>query len=177
VAQHGGVSAEYQQIRVTVQNRTPRAVILTGLDIHLTRQAPPLAGTHLRTLVGGCGGQTVRAFVADLDKPEPTIAPLKRTAGEITERRISNFPYRITRSDPEYIELYAYTLGCDCSWVARLNWVADGQPGSTVLLDNGRPFRVTSTLRAPGYVYQRQRRTIERADWMDFRPEAPFEVG
>jgi hypothetical protein len=175
-AQHGGVSAAYQKITVTVQSLRSRAVLLTSLEIRLTRRAPPLAGTHLRQLIAGCGGQPVRAFAADLDRPLPYPQPLARMAGEITKRRIASFPFRITDVDPEYIELYVYTLGCDCSWVAVLHWTADGAEGSTVLLDNGKPFRVTSTMRAPGYTYSRASKQYDRAEWTDFRPEAPFET-
>jgi hypothetical protein len=173
---YGGVSATYQKLTTTIQGLGRRAVLLTSLEIQLTRRAPPLAGTHLLQLIGGCGEQAVRAFAADLDQPTPYPQPLLRRTGEITERRISAFPFRITDTDPEYLELYVFTLGCDCSWAAILHWTADGMDGSTVLLDGGQPFRVTSTQRAPAYTYSRGTKQYERATWADYKPVVPVET-
>lgn len=176
-AAHDGVDASYQVVSITVQNRTPRAVVLTGLEIRLTRQAPPLAGVSLRTFISGCGGQEVRGFIADLDRPQPSIAPLKQINPDASSTPVVTFPYRVTTTDPEVFQVVVYTLGCDCSWVGVLTWAADGENGSTVLLDGAQPFRVTSTSAAPAYRYQLTDGRIVRTEWGDFKAMAPFSAG
>ena len=40
-----------------------------------------------------------------------------------------DFPYRVSQTDPEVLNIAASTSKCDCSWRARLHWVCEGLLG------------------------------------------------
>ncbi len=178
-AQHGAVTADYSRLIVTVQGRSDAAVLLTGLRFHVARRDPPLQGIHIVPL-GQCGDEAVRKFAVDLDKAQPTTKPIGSYPEANGKVPVSRFPYKVSRGDPEYIELVAYTRTHECTWTATLDWVADGKPGSTALTgEGGAPFRVTSTRNASAYQYDYggpDNETLRRAPDLDWKAEVPDEA-
>jgi hypothetical protein len=61
------------------------------------------------------------------------------------------FPYKVSQTDPEVFYIAVNTKKCDCTWIAELFWTTRGKNGSTIIDDNGRPFRVTSSGNSASY--------------------------
>ncbi|MEI7031190.1 helix-turn-helix domain-containing protein [Streptomyces pratensis] len=143
----GAVHAGETGVRITVQGRDERAVVLEALHIRVVERRSPAAGRVYR-MSSGCGGAlTPRAFDVDLDAPRPVARSVPgNDSGEPIEALA--FPYRVSASDPEVLLITGRTVGCDCDWVAELTWSSGGLSGTVRLDDGGRPFR-TSGVREP----------------------------
>ncbi|WP_267882450.1 MULTISPECIES: helix-turn-helix domain-containing protein [Streptomyces] len=136
----GAVHAGETGVRITVQGRDDRAVVLESLRIRVVERRPVGAGRIYR-MSSGCGGSlTPRMFDVDLDAPRPVARPL---AGNDSGEPVAAvaFPYRVSVTDPEVFLITGRTVGCDCDWFAELGWSGGGQSGTVRLDDGGRPFR------------------------------------
>lgn len=136
--QHGGVDGDMSAVEVVIEGATPYPVVLMGLTVDVVKRSPP-SGVHVVPFGGGPVG--VRYFEVDLDKSPPTIASLP---AEFDSTPAIDFPYRVSQTEPEVLQIRAYTLDCDCSWRANLQWVYHGKSGTTVVDDDGTPFRTVS---------------------------------
>jgi hypothetical protein len=141
----GAVDANGTSVLITVTGRSAAAVVLTNLRVKVIERRQPLAGTH----VSQPGGNDcpIRHFSVQLDSSPPTVKPLDESDEDITY-----FPYKVSATEPEVFAIFANADSCDCTWVAELFWTAEGRKGSTIIDDNGKPFRTTSTQNAPGYI-------------------------
>ncbi|MFE9458310.1 helix-turn-helix domain-containing protein [Streptomyces californicus] len=136
----GAVHAGETGVRITVQGRDDRAVVLESLRIRVVERRPVDRGRVYR-MSSGCGGSlTPRMFDVDLDVPRPVARPL---AGNDSGEPIAAvaLPYRISVTDPEVFLITGRTAGCDCDWFAELGWSSGGRSGTVRLDDGGRPFR------------------------------------
>ncbi|XUZ25470.1 helix-turn-helix domain-containing protein [Streptomyces sp. RMIT01] len=136
----GAVHAGETGVRITLQGRDERAVLLESLRVRVVERRSPDPGRVYR-MSSGCGGSlTPRMFDVDLDAPRPVARPL---AGNDSGERIEAvaFPYRVSVTDPEVFLITGRTVGCDCSWVAELTWSSGGRSGTVRIDDGGRPFR------------------------------------
>ncbi|MEU2760896.1 helix-turn-helix domain-containing protein [Streptomyces sp. NPDC007094] len=136
----GAVHAGETGVRITLQGRDERAVLLESLRVRVVERRSPDPGRVYR-MSSGCGGSlTPRMFDVDLDAPRPVARPL---AGNDSGERIEAvaFPYRVSVTDPEVFLITSRTVGCDCSWVAELTWSSGGRSGTVRIDDGGRPFR------------------------------------
>jgi hypothetical protein len=70
---------------------------------------------------------------------------------EFTKEPAIDFPYTLSQTDPEVLNIAASTVNCDCSWRARLHWIYQGKPGVTVIDAHGLPFRTVSGSRSTTY--------------------------
>ncbi|MGH3343997.1 MAG: hypothetical protein ACRDPK_14240 [Carbonactinosporaceae bacterium] len=149
----GGVDAGTTAADLILRGNSAKAVVLRDMRIVVTKRRPPVDGTHL---FNACGGPvTRRLFDVDLDRQPPSIvAKAEASPGEKPQRPVE-FPYQVAQGDPEVITIVTRTRDCDCSWVAELDWV-DGEEQHTSVIDNdGRPFRTTSTSSSQVYVNER----------------------
>ncbi|MFH8886159.1 helix-turn-helix domain-containing protein [Streptomyces californicus] len=136
----GAVHAGETGVRITVQGRDDRAVVLESLRIRVVERRPVGPGRVYR-MSSGCGGSlTPRMFDVDLDAPRPVARPL---AGNDSGEPVAAvaFPYRVSVTDPEVFLITGRTVGCDCDWFAELGWSGGGRSGTVRLDDGGRPFR------------------------------------
>lgn len=138
---HGGVDADMTAVQVVLEGATPYPVILTGLTVDVIhRAAPSRKGVHYMVTGGGPVG--VRYFEVILDKRPPTVRSIP---AEFKPRKPAiDFPYKVSETDPEVLDIRAYALKCDCTWRANLQWIYHGKHGSTVIDDDGRPFRTVA---------------------------------
>jgi|SoiMethySBSTD1v2_1073268.scaffolds.fasta_scaffold136546_2 hypothetical protein len=173
---HSGVAADFTRMTISIQGRSDAAVLITGLSFQVQRH-PPVAGIHLIPPHECGAGQDVRRFAVDLDKPNPIARPVLRypgsTTGEDGRKYVTTFPYRVSRSDPEYLELVIHTLGYDCTWSVTLHWIADGHAGSTQIRNGNEPFRLTSSRNAPAYAYHFDTNSVERDPSFDWTGKVP----
>ncbi|MGW6589624.1 helix-turn-helix domain-containing protein [Streptomyces globisporus] len=138
----GAVHAGETGVRITLQGRDDRAVVLQSLRIRVVERGSPAPGRVYR-MSSGCGGSlTPRMFDVDLDASRPVARPVAgNDSGEPIEAVA--FPYRVSVTDPEVFLITGRTVGCDCSWVAELTWSSDGRSGTVRIDDGGRPFRTS----------------------------------
>ncbi|OEV21629.1 DNA-binding protein, partial [Streptomyces nanshensis] len=142
----GAVHAGETEVRITLQGRDERAVVLEALRIRVVERRAPADG-RVHRMSSGCGGAlTPRTFDVDLDRERPVA---RSVPGNDTGEPIPavSFPYRVSASDPEVLLITARAARCDCDWVAELRWSGGGRSGTVRIDDGGRPFRTSG---APG---------------------------
>ncbi|MFE5856119.1 helix-turn-helix domain-containing protein [Streptomyces sp. NPDC056500] len=147
-AVHGGDTL----VRLTVQGLGDQAVVLQGLRVRVAAQRPP----QRRNVYGmslGCGGtMTPRMFDVDLDAARPTALSVPGNDSGV-ELPAASFPYRVSARDPEILLITARTVTCDCDWYLELEWSSADRSGTVRIDDAGRPFRTSSVLGGPAYLY------------------------
>ncbi|MGW6721523.1 helix-turn-helix domain-containing protein [Streptomyces sp. NPDC054995] len=138
----GAVHAGETGVRITLQGRDERAVVLESLRIRVVERRSPAPGRVYR-MSSGCGGSlTPRMFDVDLDAPRPVARSVAgNDSGEPIEAVA--FPYRVSVTDPEVFLITGRTAGCDCDWFAELSWSSGGRSGTVRIDDGGRPFRTS----------------------------------
>lgn len=144
---HGGVDADMTAVQVVLEGGTPYPVILMGLTVEVDRAAPPRHGVHYTVTGGGPVG--VRFFEVVLDKRPPVVSSIPAEFKPL--KPAIDFPYKVSQTDPEVLDIRAYALKCDCTWRAKLQWVYHGKHGSTVIDDDGNPFRTVAAPHAVQY--------------------------
>jgi hypothetical protein len=160
----GGVDANFTEVRVTVTGSSTEPVILHDLRINVTDRGPPLGGTYV--VLGGGDITPVRWLMVDLDAspPEitesvdgrPILADLYPKKYEEQPEDPVTFPYKVSATEPEVFYLVAETKRCYCEWTAELLWTTGESEGSTIIDDDGKPFRTTSTRNATATCYAGQ---------------------
>jgi hypothetical protein len=144
---NGGVDAFLTNVRITIEGRGARAVILRALDVAVVKRRAPPRGLYIAA--EGAGAIAVRHFFVDLDKRPPSVQSLTSDVPQPGEPSAAlDFPYRVSRSDPEVFHVYAITQSCDCLWEARLRWTSGGETGTTRVRDGERPFRTAASAAA-----------------------------
>ncbi|MFI1226775.1 helix-turn-helix domain-containing protein [Streptomyces sp. NPDC020884] len=138
----GAVHAGESGVRITLQGRDERTVVLEALRIRVVERRAPAKGRVYR-MSSGCGGAlTPRMFDVDLDVPRPLARSVAgNDSGEPIEAVA--FPYTVSVSDPEVLLVTGRTVGCDCDWYAELAWSSGGRSGTVRIDDGGRPFRTS----------------------------------
>ncbi|GAA0333830.1 helix-turn-helix transcriptional regulator [Streptomyces blastmyceticus] len=137
------VPAGNLRMEVTVQGTGNTPVVLHGLYVHVvdSGKAPARNGY---TMGAGCGGElTPAAFAIDLDDASPRPRPVPGKEGE-RPTSTTDFPYKVSATDPQVLDIDASTLGHDVRWYLELAWSSGGRQQTTTIDDHGRPFRTTA---------------------------------
>jgi hypothetical protein len=131
----GAINALDTAVRIVIRGQSSSPVILNGLDVEKVADRAPPRGVFL-TYVGQGAGQAVRFFEVNLKPDHPTVKYVPPKHGDATP-----FPYRVTQTDVEVFDVYAYTLGpSDVLWQLQLSYSAAGKDGVIAIKDHGRPF-------------------------------------
>jgi hypothetical protein len=133
----GGIDAGSTVLRLVIRGRSDSPVILDNLEVEVADARPPLRGT-LVSYLGQGAGEPVRFFEINLDHQPATVKYLQK--GEDT----AVFPYRVSKTDVEVFDIYAYTLRHDVRWRLRLDYTSADKQGTMVFDDQGRPFETTA---------------------------------
>jgi hypothetical protein len=131
---NGGASAN-NIVTLTVQGNSEDAVVLKGIHIVDLELAPaPSDVSAIVPCAGGGGHLDRRYYELVLDKPPKlTARPGRSEDDEITEP-VKDFPFKVSRSDPEYFEFdIAAGPSCLCSWKIGLDWTSRGRSGTTII--------------------------------------------
>ncbi|MER7692122.1 helix-turn-helix transcriptional regulator [Streptomyces sp. NPDC097610] len=151
-ATQGAVHGRHTMVQISVQGRSPTAVVLTALHVRIVSRGSPLPG-NAYAMGGGCGGDLMpRRFTVNLDADRPVTRPKD---GADIERTIPavHFPYRVSAEDPEVLLVDATTQDYDARWYLELDWSSQGRTGTIRIDDHGRPFHTTSIKAMPHYWY------------------------
>ncbi|MCX4527062.1 helix-turn-helix domain-containing protein [Streptomyces sp. NBC_01551] len=144
------VPAGHLRMQLTVQGTEGKAAVLHALYVHVVsgRKAP---GWNAYTMGAGCGGALVPAsFAVNLDDASPRARPVPGKEGE-RPTASTDFPYKVSATDPQVLNIDAATLGQDVSWYLELAWSSGDRQGTTRVDDHGRPFRTVAL--KPGHSY------------------------
>ncbi|WP_316524406.1 helix-turn-helix domain-containing protein [Kitasatospora brasiliensis] len=147
------VPAGHLRIELTAQGASADTVVLNAMYVQVvsTRPAPKW---NAYTPGDGCGGGLEPAsFAVDLDAPAPRAVAVPGQEGA-RKTATTHFPYKITNSDPQVIDVDASTRSQDVSWFLELVW-SDGTQKGTLRVDAGdhQPFRTVGRHGAPNYSY------------------------
>lgn len=140
-------------ITVDVQGKNGQAVVLRALHVRVVKSVTPLAWSGY-SMGDGCGGGLTPAFFdVDLDRDRPTA---RATAGEQGDVRIpaTDFPYKVSSTDPQPLDILARTTGHDVTWYLELEWSSGGRSGTLRIDDRGQPFRTTAVKDRPQYTWR-----------------------
>ncbi|WP_116213268.1 helix-turn-helix domain-containing protein [Streptomyces olivoreticuli] len=146
------VPAGNLRMEVTVQGTGNTPVVLHGLYVHVvdSGKAPARNGY---TMGAGCGGELAPAsFAIDLDDASPRPRPVPGKEGE-RPTSTTDFPYKVSATDPQVLDIDASTLGHDVRWKLELAWSSGGRQQITTIDDHGRPFRTTALSNDHRYWY------------------------
>lgn len=146
------VPAGHLRMQLTVQGTEGKAAVLHALYVHVVsgRKAP---GWNAYTMGSGCGGTLVPAsFAVDLDDASPRARPVPGKEGE-RPTASTDFPYKVSATDPQVLNIDAATLGQDVSWYLELAWSSGDRKGTTRIDDHGRPFRTVALNAGHSYWY------------------------
>ncbi|GLZ37663.1 hypothetical protein [Actinokineospora sp. NBRC 105648] len=137
----GAVQADKGIVVVTVQGDQEKTVVLQEMRVDVVARHPAMIGVFLPT---PCGGDlTPRTFEVDLAKPAPAaVGTAGKSGGE--DIPAPSFPFTVSETDPEQLEISARSTTEDVEWRLRLVWTSGDQRGESVVDDAGRPFRTTA---------------------------------
>ncbi|MET8770811.1 helix-turn-helix transcriptional regulator [Streptomyces sp. NPDC004658] len=147
VAVHRAVSAGEQFVTFTVQGTGEETVVLEKLSVRMAGKRSPLAwNDYAMGYPGvGCGGGVpTRSFTVALDAMRPAPVP---------EAGSRDFPFKVSRSDPEVFHVTADASAYDVSWYLELSWSSGDRHGTLVIDDAGRPFRTSGSNGRPAYAF------------------------
>ncbi|MFF9065642.1 helix-turn-helix domain-containing protein [Streptomyces sp. NPDC014891] len=142
-----------QLLRLTVQGKGKRTVVLEALHVRVVSKKAPLPWNDYVMGVG-CGGEvSTKAFAVDLDAGRPTAVPV---GGQRT------FSYKTSETDPVIFNVAARARAHDVSWYLELAWSSGSERGTIRVDDDGRPFRTSGNLARPAFAYP-----LGWTEWID----------
>ncbi|MGW6260858.1 hypothetical protein [Streptomyces sp. NPDC055085] len=145
VSRLDAVPGHYLSIEIVVQGTSTDTVVLSGLNVRVTRIAAPLAWNAYSMGEGCGGGVDVHSYDLDFDaaRPRPVVSEYS-----------TGLPVKVSEDDPEVIEVTAQTTSHDVSWYLDLEWSSGDRQGTLpVGLGDGTPFRTSAVKGRPLYVY------------------------
>ena len=150
----GAVRAGHLRFELTVQGTTDQAVVLHSLKVHVVnRAAAPTSWTVYNT-GDGCGGGLQPAYYGiNLDSAAPQATPVSGTQADDTKILATSFPYQVSSTDPQVIDLDAAVSTHDVSWYLDLVWSSGTQQGTYRIDLHGRSFRTVGAQNAPRYIW------------------------
>ncbi|WP_433223132.1 helix-turn-helix domain-containing protein [Microtetraspora malaysiensis] len=146
------VPAGHLRLQLTAQGASATPVVLHAMYVQVV-STQPAPTWNAYTPGAGCGGGLEPAsFAVDLDAAAPHAVPVLGGAGA-RKTAPTNFPYRVSDSDPQVINVDATTRSQDVSWVLELVWTSGDRQGTLRVDDHGRPFRTAGQHGAPSYFH------------------------
>ena len=131
------VAADRLDVNFIARSEEVEPTLITNARVVVTDRSEPVSGTRVSADSGG--NQPVRVLTADLDARPPRVS--KPSSWK--------FPLKITQADAEIFSVAATAKTCDCQWVIELDILDSKNEVRTVTVDdNGKPFRVTSSVGA-----------------------------
>ncbi|MFI6210198.1 helix-turn-helix domain-containing protein [Streptomyces sp. NPDC051041] len=156
VAGYGAVSSGEQYVKLTVQGTGEETVVVEGLTVRMAGKRAPLAWNDYAMGYPdvGCGGDVPkRSFTVALDAVRPAVVP---DAGH------QDFPFTVSRSDPEVYYIRADASAYDVSWYLELTWSSGSRRGTVTVNDDGRPFRTSGNNGRPAYEF-----SLSSDEWVE----------
>lgn len=144
-SQVDAIPAHPVALRLTLQGTSDTVVVLDSLAAKVVG-TPDVDGDLYS--VGVC--------------PIPELAPVRIFEGELnptastiplSASRASDFPYRISLTEPEVFRILVDPGRCTCDWTLQVGWTSGGESGTVTIDDEGEPFRSASRQGRVQYMY------------------------
>jgi hypothetical protein len=143
----GGRSAGSMALKVIVTDNIASGVTITGIEAKVVRR------THLGTYAlvdnPGQGGGEDRSTVVglNLDETDPHASLFENgqmgpTAKSLKGAYFSKRTYDLPENATHAFDVVAYASAQDDEWELQIDYVAGGKPESTVVDNNGTPFKL-----------------------------------
>ena len=126
----GAVACNFQIVDITIQNPGDQEIVVHRPRIEIDSLEPPLEGVHAGSQSGGM--LSVRTFWVTIERGKPPKYAFEDVHGgaELAPK------FKVGPDDPESFSLEVVAVDCTCRWRAFIDWVADGERGSTPILAN-----------------------------------------
>ncbi|MHA7959501.1 helix-turn-helix domain-containing protein [Streptomyces sp. L500] len=146
------VAGGQTDVELSVQGKGREAVVLHALRVRVVERSAPLSWTAY-AMGSGCGGGLTPSFHdVDLDAGQPQARAKGGVQGDIAIPA-TDFPYKVSSTDPQVLKVTAHTKGHDVSWYLELEWSSGDRHGTVRVDDHGRPFRTSAIKDRPQYFY------------------------
>ncbi|MFJ3161054.1 helix-turn-helix domain-containing protein [Streptomyces kanasensis] len=148
----GGTPGGEMVIDVSLQGVGDETVVLKALHVRAVETSQPLPG-NAYVMGVGCGGEArLQGHDVNLDAARPRPVPV---AGYQGDRLVpaSDFPYTVSRDDPQVLRITAHTSARHVRWYLELEWTSGGRSGTLRLDDRGRPFSTSAARGVPTYQF------------------------
>ncbi|MFD0350979.1 hypothetical protein ACFQ0M_42990 [Kitasatospora aburaviensis] len=146
------VPGGHLRLQLTAQGASATPVVLHAAYVQVVGRQPAPKG-NAYTPGSGCGGALAPAALAvDLDAPAPRAVPVP-AEGSAGKSTVSNFPYRVSVTDPQVFNVDAATTSQDVTWYLDLVWTSGDRQGRLRVDDHGRPFHTVGIRDAAAFSY------------------------
>ncbi|WP_051836360.1 helix-turn-helix domain-containing protein [Streptomyces sp. NRRL WC-3742] len=142
------VPAGHLHLQLTALGDSSQVVVLNTISIEVVSTQPAFKG-YAYTPGSGCGGGLEpSSFDVDLDSSPPRIVAVPETG----KKTALNFPFKVSNTDPQVINIDATTKSQDVSWNIVLTYTAEnGLQGRMTVNDHDKAFRTVGMKGAPAY--------------------------
>ncbi|WP_433890571.1 helix-turn-helix domain-containing protein [Streptomyces sp. CA-111067] len=147
----GGIPAGHLRLQLTAQGLPGEPVVLHAMYVKvLSSVAAPKGNVY--TPEDGCGGGLDPAsFAVDLDTTAPRARAVRGSVDNGEKAATVDFPFRISASDPQVLDVDGHTLDHDVRWYLDLVWTCGARQGTLRVDDHGTPFRTIGMKNDPAY--------------------------
>ncbi|MFE0765250.1 hypothetical protein [Streptomyces smyrnaeus] len=129
------------ELFVTVQAKTSQAIVITDAKVSVLSRKPLPKRGFIKPPPGCGGGMTLRPFEVNLKDPA-SVRPLTERTGQGKVKKGRDFPFKVSSSDPEQFVFQVKRVRQDVRFELTLNWVSEGETGTTRFDNGGRGYRV-----------------------------------
>lgn len=150
------VPGSHLRLQVTLQGAAGQPpVVLHTAYVRIVSTGPAPAG-YGYTMGSGCGGGLdPTSFALDLNADSPHLRTV-RGVGDSPATAV-DFPFQVSASGPQVINLDAATPDRDVTWYLELVWSSGSQQGTLRVDDHGKPFHTIGLAHDPLYFYNGHR--------------------
>ncbi|MER7921830.1 MULTISPECIES: hypothetical protein [unclassified Streptomyces] len=147
-----GEPANFVILKVQIHGTSDEAITINDVSIVPVKVAPAPKALRLKS-EGGCGGSGESQFSINLDSPGQRKV-FKVGKDESDAELVRRFPYQVTKSVPETMEILPFTNVSDYSFRLAISWASSAGKSVTVVGDlnhGNQPFRVVSGAQSEKY--------------------------
>ncbi|MEU4352457.1 helix-turn-helix transcriptional regulator [Streptomyces sp. NPDC023838] len=157
----GGVDGGHLTLQLTATGKTAESVVINAVHVRVVDRGAPLDWTAY-SMGSGCGGSVTPGFFdIDLDAAQPRTKPVGGAQGEV-KVPAKDFPYKVSTTDPQVLNLDVHTDAHDVTWYLEIDWSSGDRSGKIPVYDNGKPFHSSAVKGRPAYEYRLDTNVWER---------------
>jgi hypothetical protein len=149
---YSGQPANFVILNMQIHGKSDEAITINDVSIVPVKVTPAPRALRLAP-EGGCGGSSKSRFSIDLDSPGQRKL-FKAGNDDAGTELVRRFPYQVTKSEPESMEILPFTNMSDYSFRLAISWASSAGKSVTVVGDvnhGNQPFRVVSGAQSQKY--------------------------